>query len=90
MPDFTAPLKDRLWQLRFKLGPNPVDTTVVEARNAEYAERIGRKWCESQGEGMRVCKFVSVRPLITADETILSETTLAKPAQPPLPAPTRQ
>lgn len=90
MPDFTAPLKSRLWVLRYKLGQNPVDTGIIEARNEDYATRIGRKWCEQQGDGLKPCKFCGIRPFILADETILSETTLAKPDSPTLPALTRQ
>ena len=89
MPAFNEPLKDRLWVLRYKLGQNPIDTGIIEARNEEYAERIGRKWCLIQGDGLRPCRFVNVKPFILADETLLSETVLAKPVQPALPNPTR-
>ena len=78
-----------MWVLRYKLGQNPIDTGIIEARNEDYATRIGRKWCEQQGDGLKPCRFVNVKPFILADETILSETTLVKPETQPLPTLTR-
>jgi hypothetical protein len=83
MPTFNEPLRDRLWSIRFKRGPNPVETKHIEARNAEYAERIARKWCEQQGDGLRPVRFINVEPFIIADESILQDQT---PAVVPAPA----
>lgn len=71
MPDLDISLKSRLWQFRYKIGQNPVESAIVEAKNVDYAERIARKWCETQGTGLRPCRYVSVRPFIIADESIL-------------------
>lgn len=66
--------EQREYVVKFKRGIRGLEQSLVRARNLEWAERVGRKWCEKQagaGPGVNV-RFICVEDPVLADESILA------------------
>ncbi len=69
-PPKVEKIERRPFQLRYKVANHAVTSEWIIANSLEQAEKAGIAYCLSKHDGLTPCRFISVTPLIDAEDVL--------------------